>query len=74
MTTVYQFDTYICILLPPFHIIILSSIAHIYIYVNESRHNIYMNVDNARKSYNIKQREYILPSYHTQMLWATAER
>jgi hypothetical protein len=52
-------------ILPPFHIIRLSSIAHIhiYIYVNKSRHicvpiffNIYMNVGNARKSYNLKRR------------------
>ncbi len=52
-------------LLPPFHIIRLSGIAHIHIgvYVNESRYicvprfiNIYMNVDNARKSYNLKRR------------------
>jgi hypothetical protein len=49
---------------PPFHIIRISSIGHIHIYVNESRHicvprfiNIYMNVGNARKSYNLKRRE-----------------
>ena len=41
----------------------LPSIAHIHIYVNESRHicvprfiNIYMNVGNARKSYNLKRK------------------
>ena len=50
-------------ILPPFHIIRLSNIAHIHIYVNESRHicvprfiNIYMNVGNAKKSYNLKRR------------------
>ena len=48
--------------LPPFHIIILSSIIHIHIYVNESRHIcvprfININMDNARKSYNLKWRE-----------------
>jgi hypothetical protein len=51
-------------LLPPFHIIKLSSIAHIHIYVNEFKHicmprfiKIYMNVSNARnKSYNLKRR------------------
>ena len=43
-------------LLPPFHIIRLSSIAYIHIDINESRHicvprfiNIYTNVGNARK-------------------------
>jgi hypothetical protein len=52
------------ILLHLFHIKRFSSIAHIHIYVNESRHiyvfrfiNIYMNMDNARKSYNMKWRE-----------------
>jgi hypothetical protein len=51
------------ILLPPFHIIRLFSIVYIHIYVNESRHicvpkfiNVYMNVGNARKSYNLKRR------------------
>ncbi len=38
-------------------IIKLSSIAHIHIDVNESRHNIYINMDNAKKSYNMKQRK-----------------
>ena len=49
--------------LPPFHTIRLSSIAHIHIYVNEYRHicvprfiDIYINVGNARKSYNLKHR------------------
>ena len=52
-------------LLPPFHNVRLSSITHIYLDVNESRHmymfifiNIYMYVDNARKSYIVKRREY----------------
>jgi hypothetical protein len=51
-------------LLPPFQVIRLSSIPHIHIDVNEYRHtymsrfiNIYMNVDNARKSYNMKRRK-----------------
>uniref|UniRef100_A0A0E0CEA1 Uncharacterized protein n=1 Tax=Oryza meridionalis TaxID=40149 RepID=A0A0E0CEA1_9ORYZ len=53
-----------CLVLPPFHIIGLSSIVHIHTYVNESRYicvsrfiKIYMNVGNARKSYNLKRRE-----------------
>ena len=53
--------------LPPFHNVRLSSIAHIHLDVNESRHmyvfryiNIYMYVSNARKSYIVKQREYKL--------------
>ncbi len=52
--------------LPPFYVIRLSSIAHIHIDVNESRHtymsrfiNIYMNMSNARKSYNMKRRKYL---------------
>jgi hypothetical protein len=43
----------------------LYSIIRIHIYVNELRHirvprfiNIYMNIGNARKSYNLKRREY----------------
>ncbi len=51
-------------MLPPFHIIRLSSIVRIHTYVNDSRHicvsgfiNTYINVDNARKFYNIKRRE-----------------
>jgi hypothetical protein len=47
----------------PFHIIKLSSIVHIHIYVNESRHvyvsrfiDIYMNMCSARKYYNMKRR------------------
>ena len=52
------------VLLHPFHIIKLSNITHIYIYVNKFRHiylsrfiNIYMNIDNTRKSYNMKRME-----------------
>jgi hypothetical protein len=51
-------------LLPPFQVIRLYSIAHIHININESKHiymsrftNIYMDVDNARKSYKLKRRE-----------------
>ena len=54
-------------LLPPFQIVRLSSIARIHLEVNESRHiymprfiNIYTNVDNARKSYIVKRRKYII--------------
>ena len=64
-----QFQKHILVLLPPFHIIRLSSIAHIHIYVNESRHE-YM--DNARKSYNMKRRKYIniiLHGYHDSQKW-----
>ncbi len=46
-----------CSVLPPFHNVRLSSIIHIHIHVNESRHiyvprfiNIYMYVDNTKKS------------------------
>jgi hypothetical protein len=53
------------IILPP-QVIRLSSITHIYIDVNKSSHtymsrfiNIYMNVGNARKSYNMKRRKYL---------------
>ena len=53
-----------CKVLPPFQVIRLSSIAHIHIDVNESRHtyvsrfiNIYTNVGNARKFYNMKRRK-----------------
>ncbi len=52
-------------LLHSFQVIRLSSIAHIHIDVNESSHtymsrfiNIYMNVGNARKFYNMKRRKY----------------
>ncbi len=51
-------------LLPPFHNVSHSSIAHIYIDANESRHiymsrfiNINMNVGNARMTYIVKRRE-----------------
>ena len=54
------------LLLPPFHNVNLSSIVYIHIDVNESKYismskfiNIYINVDNTRKSYIIKQREYM---------------
>ena len=49
---------------PPFHVIRFSSIVHINIDVNESKYiyiyiyifiNIYINVGNAKKSYNMKQ-------------------
>ena len=53
--------------LHPFHNVKLSSIVHIHLYINESRHmyvfifiNIYMYVDNVKKSYILKRREYIL--------------
>ena len=56
-------------ILPPFHNVRLSSVAHIHLDVNESRHvymfrfiNIYMYVGNARKSYIVKRREYVLLS------------
>jgi hypothetical protein len=52
----------------PFQVIRLSSISHINIDVNESSHtymsrfiNIYINVGNVRKSYNIKRRKYKSP-------------
>ena len=55
------------IIVPPFHNVRLSSIAHIHLDVNESRHmyvfrfiNIYMYVGNARKSYIVKRRKYII--------------
>ncbi len=51
-------------LLPPFHNVSHSSISHIHIDVNESRLsrfiNINMNVGNARMTYIVKQRKYIL--------------
>jgi hypothetical protein len=57
---------YNCLLLPPFHNVRLHRIVHIHTNVNESSHthmsrfiNIYMNVDNARKSYNMKPRKYL---------------
>ena len=55
----------LCNILHPFQVIRLSSIAHIHRDVNESKHtymsrfiNIYMNVGNVRKSYNMKRRKY----------------
>ena len=52
-------------LLPPFYNVRLSSIAHIHIDANESRYyyiyrfiSIYMNVNNDRESYIVKQRKY----------------
>ena len=54
-------------LLPPFHSVRLSSIAHIYLDVNESRHiyvfrfiNIYMYEGNARNSYIMKRTSTII--------------
>ena len=51
-------------LLPLFHNVRPSSIAHIHLDVNESTHmyvfrfiNIYMYMGNARKSYIVKRRE-----------------
>ncbi len=55
------------ILLPPFHNVSHSSISHIHINVNVSRHiylskfiNINMNVKNARMTYIVKRRKYFL--------------
>ena len=54
------------LLLPPFHNVRLFSIVHIYLDINESRYmyvsrfiNIYIYVDNGRKSYIMKLREYV---------------
>lgn len=54
----------IILVLPPFQNVRLSSIVNIRINVNEPKYiyvskciNIYMNVGNARKSYNMKRRE-----------------
>ena len=48
-------------ILHPFQVIRLPSTAHIHIDINEFRHTyIYMNVGNARKSYNMKRRKYHL--------------
>ena len=56
------------LILPLFHNVRLSSIAHIYLDVNESRRmyvfsfiNIYMYLSNARKSYIVKRMEYLTP-------------
>jgi hypothetical protein len=45
--------------LPSFYIIKLFNITHIYIYVNETRYvyNIDINVDSAKKSYNMKRKK-----------------
>ena len=58
------------LLLHPFQFTRLSSIAHIYIYINEFRHiyvsrfiNIYMNVDNVRNSYNLKRKTEVVPFF-----------
>jgi hypothetical protein len=63
-------NSFICDILPPFQVIRLSSIIHIHIDVNESSHtyksrfiNIYINVSNARKSYNTKWRKWLSISY-----------
>ncbi len=63
---IYRVFPFLYLLLPPFQVIRLSSITHIHINVNESRHtymskfiNIYMNMGNARKSYNMKRRKYL---------------
>ncbi len=54
-------------ILPPFHNVSHSSIFHIHIDVNESKHiyisrfiNINLNVENARMTYIVKRRKYIL--------------
>jgi hypothetical protein len=61
------------IILPPFQIVKLFSVTHINLEVNESRHiymsrliNIYMNIDNARKSYIVKRRNY-KPNFDTKI-------
>ena len=65
MYTAQDEHYFLNMLLPPFQNIRLFSIVHIHIDVNESKHiyvsrfiYIYMNMGNARKSYNIKWREY----------------
>ena len=54
-------------ILPPFHNVSHSSIFHIHIDVNESRHiylsrfiNINMNVENVRMTYIVKRRKYMI--------------
>ena len=56
-----------CFLLPPFHNVSHSNICHIHIDINESRYiypsrliNINMNVGNARMTYIVKQRKYVV--------------
>ena len=58
-------------LLPLFHNIELSNIIHIHIDANESIYiimsrfiSIYMNMDNVRKSYIVKRREYLAIHAH----------
>ena len=53
-----------CELLPPFHNVRFSSIIHIHIDANKSRHyykyrfiSIYMNVGNVKKYYIVKRRK-----------------
>ena len=60
----FYLNTHSYRVLPLFQVTRLSSIIYIYININESRHtymsifiNIYMNVGNAEKSYNIKRRK-----------------
>ena len=60
----YMLQYLLTYVLPPFHNVRLSSIAHIHIDTNESIFicasrfiNIYMSVDNARKSYIVKRTE-----------------
>ena len=55
------------VVLPLFQVIRFSSIAHIYIDVNESKYtyisgfiNIYMNMSNVIKSYNMKWMKYYI--------------
>ena len=55
------------LILPPFHNVSHSSISHIHIDVNESKHiylsrfiNININVENARMIYIVKRRKYEL--------------
>ena len=55
------------VLLPPFHNVSHSSISHIHIDVNESRHiylsrfiNINMNIGNAKMTYIVKRRKYMI--------------
>ena len=62
-----QINTFHQCILPSFHNVILSSINHIYLDVNESRHmyvfrfiNIYMYVNNARKYYIVKRMDYYI--------------
>ena len=47
-----------CLLLPLFYNVSLSNIVHIHIDVNDI--NIYMNMDNVRKTYIMKRMKYLL--------------